>query len=332
MDNQEVLNNSEVPQMSEFYERIGFEGKLEDISRAACRDFSLGELASNKLVTDGYEDFNFALTTDRGKYFVKVMANFRTDKECQRYADVMQRAKAAGVRTPELIESGRGVLDTTEVGGTKLRMAAMEFVDGDTYYSLKQLPDEKELREIAHQAALINSIDIHPEPVYDHWAIVNFPKEFAEKGSYLTSDDHQKLEPLSKVFEKLHIDQLPHAFVHGDLITTNVMKNHKGDLWVLDFAVSGYHPRIQELAVLACNLAFDANSKEQSNKNLGILLDEYQKTIPLTPQELAALPGYIELAHAMHVLQANYEKVANNNQSKENEYWLAQGRAGLNQI
>jgi Ser/Thr protein kinase RdoA (MazF antagonist) len=86
------------------------------------------------------------------------------------------------------------------------------------------------------------------------------------------------------------------------------------------------------LAVLACNLFFNEKSRAESENNLRIMLNEYQKTITLTAKELDSLPTYIKLAHAMHLLCANYEKVVNKNNLQENEYWLEQGRAGLNQI
>ncbi len=84
--------------------------------------------------------------------------------------------------------------------------------------------------------------------------------------------------------------------------------------------------------MLACDLLFDRNSKAKSKENLSLALKEYQKTIKLTQRELDALPTYIELAHAMHVLCATYEKKALNNTTKENEYYLNLGRCGLRQI
>jgi Ser/Thr protein kinase RdoA (MazF antagonist) len=130
----------------------------------------------------------------------------------------------------------------------------------------------------------------------------------------------------------MKIETLPHCFVHGDIIKTNLIKDSKGKLLIIDFAVSNYYPRIQELAVLACNVLFDDKDKLVSEKNLEIVLDEYQKTIKLTPEELKKLPDYIKLAHGMHVLSASYEKAFKNNCSRENDYWLEQGRAGLKQM
>ena len=115
------------------------------------------------------------------------------------------------------------------------------------------------------------------------------------------------------------------------MINTNLMKDEDSNLFVIDFSVANIYPRIQELAVLACNLLLDASDKMQSERNLQVLLKKYQKNIPLTDRELRSLPTFINLAHAMHLLNANYEKVTNDIVPPENEYWLIQGRLGLEQ-
>lgn len=135
--------------------------------------------------------------------------------------------------------------------------------------------------------------------------------------------------PLVHLFKEMKVDELPHCFVHGDIIATNIMMDKDNKIWIIDFAVSNFYPRIQELAVMACNILFDERTKENSERNLKIAMDEYQKHVRLTPRELEILPTYIRLAHAMHILRANYEKVVENNNTEENEYWLNQGRMGL---
>jgi Ser/Thr protein kinase RdoA (MazF antagonist) len=170
---------------------------------------------------------------------------------------------------------------------------------------------------------------IRPDFIYDAWAIVNFPREYAEKGRYLEPADDLLVKPLVNHFAELEIDKLPHCFAHGDLIATNVMKDKTGALWIVDFAVSNYYPRIQELAVLACNLCFDETDADQSRNKGRVLLETYQKAVPLTITELKAAPTYVRLAHAMHLLEANYERIAGGNDTLENAYWFRQGRAGL---
>jgi Ser/Thr protein kinase RdoA (MazF antagonist) len=140
------------------------------------------------------------------------------------------------------------------------------------------------------------------------------------------------MKPLLQEFKDLKIQKLPRCFVHGDIISPNVIRDKKRKIWIIDFSVSNYYPRIQELAVLACNMFFCENDKEKSEENLKLALKEYQKNIKLTAKELKSLPVYIKFAHAMHILSANYQKIVKKNNSAENEYFLRQGRLGLAQI
>ncbi|MDD5181734.1 MAG: phosphotransferase [Candidatus Nanoarchaeia archaeon] len=318
--------------MNEKYKRIKYNGRLEDISLAVCEKFNLEEFLSNNLVAMGYEDFNFSLETTKGKYFVKVFWDYRTDKDCKRYVDVMLKAKEAQIKTPGLLESKQGYLCKLKVNDANLRLCVMDFIDGKTLYESNGPLNPKEIKFLARQAALINSIDIKPKPVYDSWAIVNFLEEYKKKGKFMSKPDTYLVKPLIEEFKSLDLEGLPHCFVHGDIISTNVMKDKKGQLWIIDFAVSNYYPRIQELAVLACNLLFDTKNESKSKDNLDIALKEYQKNIKLTEQELTALPTYIKLAHAMHILGGSNGKAKGLGTPKENEYWLDLGRSGLKQM
>lgn len=317
--------------MQNHFERIGYAGSLEELARGVCAAYDLGRFKSCSLVEVGYEDFNFSLVTNEGGCFVKVFADFRTLEECRRYLEVVDRAGAAGVATPRLIKRPRDGLGLLQVGAKLLRFCVLELVDGDNLLALQYRPGPGELEFLGGQAALIASIELKPPWTYDSWAVVNFPKEFGEKGGFLQEEERALLQSLVDEFTGLEIEKLPHCFVHGDLIATNVLRDRAGQLWIVDFAVSNYYPRIQELAVLGCNLCFDSLSREKSAANVQLVLNEYQLRSPLTSREAAVLPRYVEFAHAMHVLRANYEKVANGNSSAENEYWLNQGRLGLKQ-
>lgn len=315
-----------------FKKRINYGGKIEDISLQICKDYKLGKFKSNELILTGYEDFNFILETTENKYLVKIFSNFRNLEECKRCIGVLEKVTEANVAAPKLYKSEQGYLHITSVNKTKLRLCVMEFIDGKSIYDLKQSLNSNEIKFLAHQAALINSINIRPKHLYDSWAITNFLSEFKKKSKYLSSDDLEMLKPLKRKFKEIKIENLPRCFVHGDIVATNVMRDKKDKLWIIDFSVSNYYPRIQELAVLACNLLFEENDKSITENNLNIALEEYQKTIKLTKEELNALPAYIELAHAMHILIASYTKKSQKIIPEENEYWLNQGRAGLKQI
>jgi selenocysteine-specific elongation factor len=64
----------------------------------------------------------------------------------------------------------------------------------------------------------------------------------------------------------------------------------------------------------------------QLEELIGKNLTAYHKKNPLhegiSKEELKALPTYIKLAHAMHVILASYQKFAKGNNTKENEYFF----------
>lgn len=315
-----------------FKKRIGLNGDLKEISKIICEEFNIGEFLNCEIILIGYEDFNFFLTTTGGKFFVKIYANFRTLDDCKRNTEIMVKALESGVSIPKLYRSNQGYLHVLKIGPSKLRICVMDFIDGKDFFT-SQLPiTKKDKILIAHQASLINSISIKPKKVYDEWAITNFESEFNKKGQYLGSDDFKLVEPLLEKFKNLEIKTLPHCFIHGDIIRTNVIKDKNDKIWIVDFSVSNYYPRIQELAVLSCDILFNKDNKKESEQNLKDALEEYKKVIKLTPEEIAYLPTYVKLAHAMHVLCATYEKKVNNNHSKENEYFLNIGKSGLRQV
>lgn len=317
---------------NELLHRIGYGGRIDDVSIRLCKDYALGKFVSNRIIPTGYEDFNYTLVTSKGKFFVKIFMKKRSDGDCKRLVDVYVKAVQRGIKHPRILESNQGFYYVINSKGTKLRLCVMNFIEGRDFFNLNKKPTINELRVLAKQAVLINTMNIEPKYIYDSWAIVNFIKEFEKKKKYILKDDLRYLEPLISDFKQTNIEKLPHCFVHGDIIATNVIRDKNGNLWITDFSVSNYYPRIQELAVLACDLCFDLKNKKTSEHNFESVLAEYQKTIELTADELSTLPTFIKLAHAMHVICASYEKFANGNSSKENEYFLNHGRTGLRSL
>jgi len=315
--------------MKNFQGRINYQGDLKPFLQKVCSDFNIGEYKSYEIVPIGYEDFNLFLLTDKDKYFVKIFGSFRDKSECSRYVEIMESVLRAGVSHPKLYKSNKGYLYEIINDDLVDRLCVMQFIDGKIFYELQTIPIPEEMCFVIKQAALINKIDIKPPLVYDHWAITSFLKEYSEKGQFLNNDDKKLIEPLVDIYKSLEVEKLPHCFVHGDITKTNTMKSTRDGIFILDFAVANYYPRIQELAVILCDLFFNPKNTGSFPDNYDLTLSEYQKYIVLTPDELKKLPSYVRLAHAMHVLLANYEKVINRNNSTENEYFLGMGRIGL---
>lgn len=311
---------------STLQERIEYQGDITLLLEKVCRERVMGEYVSHSIISIGYEDLNLVVETTQGKFFFKIFASFRDKKDCERYVEIIKSARNAGIQQPEIY----GELYETNMDGKEIRLCVMQFIEGKNLYESHYKLTGKDALFLVQEAAKINQIPLKPAIVYDSWAIVNFLPEWDKKHRYLSEDDQKLILPLVKEFEKVNVDLLPHCLVHGDLIKTNILRDNQSDkLYILDFSVANYYPRIQELAVLMCDVFFDKGNLDHYKDLYKQTLTEYQKSIPLEKVELDTLPLFAKVAHAMHLLCATYEKVINKNDTAENEYFINLGRTGL---
>ncbi len=99
-------------------------------------------------------------------------------------------------------------------------------------------------------------------------------------------------------------------------------------LYVIDFSVANWYPRIQELAVIAANLLhedFGLSLAERCEQ----VAEEYNQLNPLTTEERRHLHAYALAGVAMEFMGSHQEKHVNGNDGEENDYWLNLGREGL---
>ena len=310
-----------------FQNRISFRGDLSPVLENVCADFAIGKYSSHQIVTTGYEDLNIIVSTNSGKYFLKIFSDFRSIDDCKRYIDIVTKVLEAGVHHPKLFKYNDEYL--YQDGSNDIRLCVMEFIDGNTFYDFSRKLSNEEIKKVVDEVIKINKINYKPAFMYDSWAISSILDEYEIIKNYLNEDDLKLVSPLIEKFASIDQDSLPHSLVHGDLIKPNVLLSKDEQIYVIDFSVANYAPRIQELAVLFCNMFFDKKDDALNNEIFKKVIDQYCKEIALTELELSLLPFYIDLAHAMHIIGANSEKYLADNDSAENQYWLNLGRSGL---
>lgn len=156
-----------------------------------------------------------------------------------------------------------------------------------------------------------------------------FYKRIWKKGKYLDAKYNSLFENLTKRLKNVKLDNLPTCFIHGDIIKSNIIKDKEGKLWIIDFAVSNYLPRIVDLAVTACDICLNSNNKNKTIESTRMIINEYQKYNKLTNYELECFPLFYDLANAIGILQISYLSRFKET-SKEDKFWLEESEKGLN--
>ncbi|MGB2786786.1 MAG: phosphotransferase [Candidatus Saccharimonadaceae bacterium] len=307
-------------------DRLVYTGDLEPVIDRLCAAYDVGIPASSSVIEVGYEDCNVVVETSQDKYLAKMFAKTRTAEEIERYTTTMQKVVDAGVHHPELLTTSSGEVVYTDSGIT---LVLMRFIEGKTFFELDQAPDAEERKAVLEQASRVNGIDYKPTYLFDSWAIPNIRAMFDKVRQFVEPDDLKLVEQAMARYEAIPVDDLPHAFVHGDFTKTNVLKGNDGKVYILDFSVANWYPRIQELAVIAANLLHDGSDSSSLEDRCNLVAGEYSRFNALTAEERQHLPDYALAGIAMEFMGAHQEKHINGNDTDETDYWLKLGRAGL---
>lgn len=307
-------------------DRLAYTGDLEPLIGRIAEVYGAGTPTSHNVIEVGYEDCNVIIETAQARYLAKMFAKNREPEEITRYTDIMRRVVEAGVSHPELITTTSGEITHTESG---VSLVLMRFIEGKTFFELDRAPDVDERRAILEQAAKINAIDYEPPYLFDSWAIPNIGSMSERVKPFIEPDDLALVEQVMAQYATIPVDELPHAFVHGDFTKTNILKANDGKIYVLDFSVANRYPRIQELAVIAANLLHDKDGTTTLQDRCTQIADEYSQFAELTKEERRHLPAYALAGVAMEFMGAHQEKFINGNDTEETDYWLNLGRNGL---
>lgn len=306
-------------------DRLEYTGDLGAITERLCAAYNIGSPLETEFMNVGYEDCNVVLETEKGKYLAKMFAKTRTSDEIVRYSTIMKMVAEAGVNHPELLTLKSGELLYADSG---ISLVCMRFIEGKTFFELDRAPNPEERKLILEQTAKINRLDYRPGYYHNSWAIPHIREMYDGVKQYIETDDRKLVERAMLGYESIPVKKLPSCFAHGDLAKTNVLKGDDGKVYVLDFSVANWYPRILDLAVIAANLMYDESSDSLEDK-CSIVAEEYGQYNLLTSEERRHLPAYALAGFAMEFMGAYQEKYINGLDNEETTYWLELGRKGL---
>lgn len=312
-----------------FYNRIDEIDDINNLSKIVCHEYKIGDLIDTYVIEIGYEDFNAIITTSTGKYLMKVFRNLRTDEEAIQCINRSYIATQNSVKTPKIYKNSEGnIVSIINYLNSRFRLSLIEYIDGKSFFDLNRKPTMDELMKIVDIGSNLNKIDYEPNFIYDTWAITSFCEEFEKKKQYLEEKYLNLIEPIYNRFKEFDYDKLPKAFVHGDMMSTNLMLDKNDDVWVIDFSVSNYTARLNEIVVICDDVALIPNNKEESKRRIIKAFEEWCKKVGATEFERQSFQILFDVANAIKVLNTVYE-LATGNDSNETKMHLNAGLFAL---
>ena len=312
-----------------YYKRIDEIEDINIVSRLVCEEYDLGSLIDTQEIYVGYEDFNAFITTTTGKYLMKIFRNLRDDNEVYSVINRTYTAYTNGVKTPKIYKNSKGdIVTIIKYLNSRFRVSVIEYIDGKNFFELNKKPTIEQLIKIADIGSDMSKIDYKPDFVYDEWAITSFCNEFEKKKKYLEKKYLDIVEPIYDRFKKFDYDKLPKSFVHGDMMSTNLLLDKNDNIWLIDFSVSNYMARINEIVVICDDMALIPGNKEESEKRVKMAFEEWCNQVNATDFEIESFQLLFDVANAINVLNPVYELVTGND-SNETKMHLEAGLFAL---
>ena len=116
--------------------------------------------------------------------------------------------------------------------------------------------------------------------------------------------------------------------MHGDITSTNVLRDNTGKLWLIDFSVSNYMARIIEILIICDDLALIVGEEEKSKQRVRLCFDLWCQKVNATIFEREAFPLLFAVANAINVMNTEIERQEGMD-SEENIMNMRQGLWGL---
>lgn len=309
----------------DFKARLPFNSEIEPRLTQIINAFGFQQLKNNQMITSGFEDCNFIAETEKGKIIVKIYARSRTQEDIKRNILILEAVSQTDINHPHLYRTNLNKI-LFEDGSVKA--VVMDYIDGKSFHNLNRQPTDEELKLVLREAVKISKLNIKPTFLYDSIAIVNLPDMFKRVKQFISKEDMKLLQPVISDFKSIPFDKLPKTFVHGDLISTNLILDSDGKIWVLDFSVANIYPKVQELAVITSSLLYE--SALPLKERIGRIINYYESEgSVLNEEEKEAIYPMALAAQAMELMGGYQYIFINKDNIEEAKHWQEVGRKGL---
>lgn len=263
----------------------------------------IGKIIKIEPILEGYEDANFIILTDKGKYALKIFLFERSETNIKDYTKVLITLDQIGVPSLKLVKGREGFLSSVKSGKNKTYYFLTRFFEGDNFVNTPPLLTD--MLQVAKFLALINTIEFAVEETYDSWGNKNLLKEFKENYNKLNTDELLLINPVIKTIKKLDFSKFSQSFIHGDMQRKHVLKNKKEEYCVFDFGCMANGPKIIDLSTYLAWFCLAKNNWNQQEKIVKEVVEVYKKFHKLTQYEFDSLIPLTQASWAAYFLKTS---------------------------
>lgn len=272
----------------------------------------IGAIKECTPIFEGYEDANFVLNTNKGKFALKIFAEFRTEKNIDDYANVIHSATDIEVRTLEIVPSIRGDLFIYK----NVYCMITRYFEGTNFQNTT--PTDTEILTIAESISKLNTLNFQIDESYDSWGNKNLANEYSNT-SIQNESVKKEILPLIEYLNKQDFTTFSKGIIHGDMQRKHVLKN-ENQLCIIDYGCMSYDLKVYDLSTFLAWFCLAEDTWQERENIFNHVLIAYSKFNSLTEEEIKSLKPLIAASYAAYYLKTT-ELIEQGDNSQETLDW-----------
>lgn len=307
--------------MENIYNRIGKEIDLKKLSIEICYKYNIGTYEKHKLIKNvGIDDLSYVLYTDVSRYLVKIINHKKTIQDINQFIKKNAIIVKNKIQAPKIILNNGNYIYATEIDGLYINCSVIEYIEGEDLYTRKEKISKDDIDKLIDIVIPMHKIQDELKIDYDEYCFMKIHEVYKKTKNKIPKELKKKVKEFLKEYDKIEFEKLPLCFVHGDLISSNIMKDKKEKLWLIDFYESGTGVRILDIVKILNSIIFLYYDKENSKKLEKYFINKYQEYLKLTKYELEVLPILRKADSYVGLMLGEYDLLTE--EKEETRFWL----------
>lgn len=307
--------------MEKIYNRIGKKIDLKKLSVEICEIYNIGKYLEHKLIENvGIDDLSYILYTDKSKFLIKIINYNKTIQEINQFIkknDIIAKNK---IQAPRIVLNNRNHIYSTEINGLYINCCVIEYIEGNDLYTIGERISKNDIDKLIDIIIPMHKIQDKLKIDYDEYCFMKINEAYKKTSHKISKKLKNEVKNFLEEYKKIDFKKLPNCFVHGDLISSNIMKDKNEKLWLIDFFESGTGIRILDIVKILNGVLFLYYDKENSKDLETYFLKQYQKYSKLTEYELKVLPTLRKADSYVGLMLGEYDLLME--EKRETKFWL----------
>jgi Ser/Thr protein kinase RdoA (MazF antagonist) len=321
MNKTKILNN--------FLKRTALQINFNDLLEQVFQAYNIGKLKSFIPIPIGYEDCNVELNTSKGKYVLKIFNKEKTLEFLEDYINIITVLENKALPSPSILNSKEGNLFKVKNQEKATYLCIMVYFKGKKMSVAK--PTKKDINKLTKILAQIHRIKIRIHENYDSWGTANLIPEYEKRKFVLTQEEDRKIQKTIEKYQRLIFSTFNRSVIHGDIQREHVLKNKKGEYYLIDFGCLNYGVSVIDLAIFIALFVIDPSEDnlQQVTDKIKSTINEYSKYNFISKEEGQAINTLVVATYAVYLIRSKYEKIVNKDNSNQNDFWISFSKKGL---